>query len=114
MELEFVERLPSSSAGAKRNGTREDVLAKIADALLDQPGVWAVFPWQKTRPDLLDLEDEETRDRRVLAHMRGIQTRINKGAEPFDQAQFEFTVRRGIGFIRVAPLSPRAARNLGL
>lgn len=114
MELEFVERLPSSSAGAKRNGTREDVLARIADALLDQPGDWAVFPWQKTRPDLLDLEDEETKERRVLAHMRQIQQRVKRSSEPFDQAQFEFTVRRGIGFIRVAPLSPRTARNLGL
>lgn len=110
MDLNFVEQLPKQATADRANVTRDPVLEELVEALADQAGVWAVYPWQLVRPDLAELGVDHTHSK-VVSHVRQIQSRAKRGEYPFNEYVVEVAVRKKVGFIRVKAPNDRTRRG---
>lgn len=98
MDLNFIDQLPKMATGNRANRMRAEVLRELIDALAEQPNTWAVYPWQKVRPDLADLGLKSSK---VQSHINQLRTIIKDQEPPFNGVQVELVVRQSVPFIRL-------------
>lgn len=111
MKLKFVDTLPKHGTAVNRNTMRLDVLEELVEVLAGEAGTWAVYPWQLVRPDLAEQGLQDT-DKKVVSHVRQVQTLAKRGEEPFNEYLVEVAIRRKVAYIRVKAPEDQDLRNL--